>query len=37
MPDAVFAGTDILIALAGNAAFVTATKLFVGDAFHVML
>ena len=37
MPDVAFAGTAILIALAGNAAFVTATKLLVGVAFHVML
>ena len=37
VPAAVFAGMGILIGLAGNAAFVTAAKVFVGLAFHVML
>ena len=37
VPAAVFAGIGILIGLAGNAALVTAAKVFVGLAFHVML
>ena len=36
VPAAVFAGTEIVIGLAGNGSFVTSTKLE-GDAFHVML
>ena len=31
------AGTDMVIGLEGKAASVTATKLFAGDAFHVIL
>ena len=37
VPAAVLAGTEIVIGLAGNAAFVTVTKLLEGEAFHVML
>ena len=37
VPAAVFAGIGIVIEFAGNAAFVTAAKVFVGLAFHVML
>jgi len=37
VPAAVFAGIGILIEFAGNVAFVTAAKVFVGLAFHVML
>ncbi len=37
VPTGVAAGTAILIGLEVNDALVTATKLFAGDAFHVML
>ena len=37
MPAAVPAGTLRIIGLTGSAALVTATKLFAGSAFHVML
>jgi hypothetical protein len=33
----VLAGTEIVIGLAGKAAFVTVAKLFAGAGFHVML
>jgi hypothetical protein len=33
----VLAGTDIVIGLAGRAAFVTAAKLFAGAGFQVIL
>ena len=37
VPGAVFAGTSIVMALAGKEASVTAAKLLAGDAFHAML
>ncbi|MNL78892.1 hypothetical protein D3C87_2053850 [compost metagenome] len=37
VPAAVFAGIGILIEFAGKVALVTAAKVFVGLAFHVML
>jgi hypothetical protein len=37
VPDAVLAGTDMVIGLAGNAASVTVTKLLTGAAFQVIL
>jgi hypothetical protein len=37
VPDAVLAGTDMVMGLTGNAASITATKLLAGAAFQVIL